>query len=492
MSESQAPVFEEIARARDDENIVGGLISELRTPRDEILRTRGRGDLSLYERTKRDDQVQSCLQQRFHALVSREWQVEAGGRRRRDRQAADFMREQLEHVRFDDVTQKMLNGIWFGYAVAECLWAPDGTRVALDDVKVRRPARFAFDVDGRLRLLKPGLHSGEIMPGRKFWTYAFGGDDHDDPYGRGLAYWCYWPVWLKRNVLKFWSIYAEKFAAPTVRGTVPHGWSQEERNKVLQALRAMTFDSAVVIPEGVDAQLLEASTRTGGDYQQFYQEMNGAISKIILSQTMTTDDGSSRAQADVHDRVKLEVIRRDEQVLNESFNAQVVRWLTDWNFPGAAYPHVFRDVQEAEDLKARADRDVQISKLGYKPTQTYIDETYGEGFEPAAGGGGDSQPPRQDQGSSANGQSFAEAEEAEDQRDELTRQLDTLAEDELTAWIDEIRRIVDTAPDIPTAIERLEALYPDLSLDRLAALIGDGMAVANLQGRAEIQDSTDG
>jgi len=499
MSDSQAPVYREVARSRDEDAVVGGLLAELRTPRDEILRTRGRGDVSLYERTLRDDQVHACLQQRFQALVGREWQVEPGGRRRQDKKAADFIREQLEHVGFDDITHKMLHGIWFGYAVAEAIWAPDGTTVVLDDLRVRRPARFAFDLDGNLRLLKPGATRGEEMPARKFWTFSSGGMDHDDPYGRGLAYWAYWPVWLKRNVLRFWAIYAERFAAPLIKGTVPRGETDEEKNKLLKALRAAAMDSALVVPEGTQAELMEASARSGGDYQQFYQELNAAISKIVLSQTMTTDDGSSRAQADVHDRVKLEIVRSDEQTINESFNDQVVRWLVDWNFPNAAYPRVFRDVQEAEDLNARAERDLQITRMGFQPTQDYIDTTYGEGFEPAAGGaaGGQQHGQGGDQGQSGQdggqeNEAFAEPAEHEQQRDELTAQLDTLTEPEMTAWIDEIRRVIDTAEDLPTAIQRLEALYPKLSLERMAALIGDGLSVANLQGRAEIEDSADG
>jgi hypothetical protein len=43
-----------------------------------------------------------------------------------------------------------------------------------------------------------------------------------------------------------------------------------------------------------------------------------------------------------------------------SFNLTVVKWLTDWNFPGAKPLRVWREVEAPEDLKARADRDKVI------------------------------------------------------------------------------------------------------------------------------------
>ena len=483
------PVYEEIATAGDGEDLVAPLIGELRQPRDEILRTRGRGDLSMYERVKRDDQVQSCLQQRINAVIAREWEVDPGGTKRQDKKAADFVREQLQTIRFDDVTRKMLNGVWYGFGVGECLWAPDGGNVTLEAIKVRRPARFGFDIDGRLRLFKTGSFDSQVLPDNKFWTFTSNAEDDDDLYGRGLAYWCYWPVWFKRNGLKFWSVFMEKFAAPTAKGTVPNGASDEEKRKLMQALRAITFDSALVVPDGTQAELMNAASKSGGDYHVFYGEMNAAIAKVILSQTMTTDNGSSRSQAEVHEDVKLEVVKADADLICESFSDQVVRWLVDWNYPGAAYPKVWREVSEPEDLRARADRDKVIFDMGYQPTQDYIDTVYGEGFTPTRSAAPKAQAPREDTGQPG----FAEpARGAETQRDDLADQMEELARPHTDAWLDEVRRVLDTSSDFGEAISRLEAMHPDLDVADLARTLGDGLAVANLSGRSDAADDANG
>lgn len=73
------PELGEIAAAGDADDTRGWLADELVAPKDEILRTRGGGNLEIYSRLKRDDQVASCWQQRTRAVIAREWFVEPGG-----------------------------------------------------------------------------------------------------------------------------------------------------------------------------------------------------------------------------------------------------------------------------------------------------------------------------------------------------------------------------------------------------------------------------
>jgi hypothetical protein len=96
---------------------------------------------------------------------------------------------------------------------------------------------------------------------------------------------------------------------------------------------------------------------------------------------MTTDSGSSLSQAEVHENVALSIVESDAELLCESFNSSVARWLTDWNFPGAAYPRVRRNLDGEADLKALADRDKVLSDMGFAPNLEYVIETYGEGFK---------------------------------------------------------------------------------------------------------------
>lgn len=388
------PDLREIATTRDGRDITRGFVDTLPLlpSQDSVLQSRGRGDLRVYEEIARDDQVKTCFEQRRLAVVSREWDVEPGGTGAREEAAAQMLREQLNSIRWDAVTDKMLWGLHYGYAVAECLWVRDGRRVALDAIKVRKQRRFAFDPQMELRLLTTTRAvDGEPLPPRKFWLYQVGADNDDEPYGLGLGHWLYWPTFFKRNGIKFWLIFLEKFGAPTTKGTYPPNAGTEERQRLLAALRAVHTDSAIMVPEGMVIELIEAARSGTVDYTSLYDRMDAAIAKVILGQTMTTDDGSSRAQAEVHMEVRQDLVKADADIVCESFNRSVARWLTEWNFgPDVAPPRVWRDIEDPEDLQTRAERDKTLFDMGFRPTLREIQETYGGQWVdvgPAAGRG---------------------------------------------------------------------------------------------------------
>ena len=247
------PSFDEISASGASLDFTGYL-GEILPPGDPLLQSLG-GDLKHYESLLRDEQVTSAFQQRRRAATSTEWEVVAASEDRVDEEAAEFIREQFEAIKWDRVTEKMLFGVFYGYAVSECLWARDGNRIVLDAIKVRKAKRFRWGRDGTLRLVTAGRPQGIVMPERKFWTYSAGADNDDEPYGLGLAYWLYWPVFLKRNGVKFWAISLEKFGAPTTVGKYSPSADNTEKKKLLEAAAAVATDQAVVVPEGMTLEL---------------------------------------------------------------------------------------------------------------------------------------------------------------------------------------------------------------------------------------------
>jgi len=267
---------------------IGGLLSTytdgLIVNEDEILQTKGGGDLTVYEKVLRDDQVKSTFQQRRQAVTSKEWGVEPGGTSAIDKKAADFIEEALNHVGWDNVTEKMLYGLFYGYAVAETMFVNDGANIMLDKVRVRNRSRFKFDNDRELYLCDT-LNKPVHMPAENFWHFSAGADNDDRLYGLGLAHWLYWPVFFKRNGLKFWLIFLEKFGMPTAIARASKGItdSEVERRKVLEALQALQTDSGIVVPEQVAIELVQATRSGTADYTELNNKMNAAISKIVLS-----------------------------------------------------------------------------------------------------------------------------------------------------------------------------------------------------------------
>jgi SPP1 gp7 family putative phage head morphogenesis protein len=375
------PIFADVS-ATDESRLYpsGETFAQLLSPQDSVLMQRGR-DFKIYREVLRDDQCKSAWQQRTSAVIKASWEVKPASKSAADAAAAEFIRTNLEAIEWDRITAGMHFGVWYGHAVGECMWELREGKVWLKEVKVRDRSRFAYDVHDRL-VLRNTVDGDKWMPDRKFWTFNTGADHDDEPYGLGLAHYCYWPVFFKRNAIKFWLTFQEKFAMPTLKGTMPAGSFNDAtlKAKVLAELRKFATDTAMVVPDGTVVELLEAARSGAGNYEALTSAMDAAIAKIILSQTMTTDDGSSRSQAEVHAGVRDKVVKTDADLLCASFSRQVVTWLTEWNFPGATPPTVWRNLEPPEDLDKRAERDSKISKLGYDPDEEYISAVYGEDY----------------------------------------------------------------------------------------------------------------
>lgn len=375
----------EIATTGDGRDITRPYTTGLMQASDRVLTGRGGGDLQIYEQVASDSQVKACFEQRRSAVTSCEWVVEPASERRADRKAADFVREQLTRIGWDRVTDRMLWGVFYGYSAAELIWQVQEGKLGWQAVKVRNRRRFAFNMQGELRLLTPqNMVAGEPAKPPYFWHIATGADNDDEPYGIGLAHWCYWPVMFKRHGIGFWLTFLEKFGMPTGVGTFPANATPAEISKLLGAIQAIRTDSGVAIPEGMKIALLEAARSGSADYEKLHDKMDEAIAKAILGQTMTTDNGSSQAQANVHMEVRQDIVKQDADLICESFNDGPIRWLTMFNFDGADAPRVYRVVEEPEDLDALADRDAKVKNLGFKPSLAYVKQQYGDHWEPAS------------------------------------------------------------------------------------------------------------
>ena len=294
--------------------------------------------LRIYRDILRDERCQAALDQRLDAAIARPWTVEPGGDAPQDRAAADDLARQLAGVGFDAVSRQLLHGVWYGYAIAEALWARDAERVVLDRLVVRAPDRFRWSADGA-PLLRTDAHPlGEALPDGKFVVLRRPGEHGDLPHGPGLARWCFWPVWLKRHGLKFWSVALEKFGAPGVKGTYPRNASAEQKADLLDLVQSFATSLGVILPEGQEIEIVESARRAGGDFQAFVAYLDRAIATTILGQSATTDMGPWRGTAEVQRDVRDETVAADCRLLDGALNGTVALWLTRGIFRARPYP----------------------------------------------------------------------------------------------------------------------------------------------------------
>lgn len=451
---------------------------------DETLLTRGQGKgLKLYDEIERDCTVYGDLQKRKLAIISRPWQVDPASDAPLDKKAADVVRRQLasEALNFDNVCLKLLPAILKGFAVGEVMWGYDGSEITVTEIKPRDQRRFGFGDDYQLRLKTlDNLLPGEALPERKFIVHSFGSDT-GNPYGLGLGTRLFWPAFFKRKGITFWLTFVDKFASPTPIGEYPSGTSVPEQTTLLNALDALSQSAGVVIPQGMVIKLLEAARSGEAGYEILCRYMDEQITHAILGEAPSVKGGGGQAAsaAITRNEVRLELVKADSDLLSATLNRTLVKWITEYNVPGATPPRVWRKVEEQKDLGAVAARDKTIYDMGFKPTLAYITETYGGEWVEAP-------PPKVGAQLIAPNPiaSFAEATPPA-AATSLSGQMETEIADAWAAVMTHINELVANATSMEALQTDLMNAYSSLPLADLRKVMAQGFQVAALAGMAD-------
>lgn len=364
------PPLEEIASARG--SLASALGSVAPYNPDDLIGKRG---YAVYDSMQRDAQVQACLTIKKFAVLSRGWEVHPASESPIDVEVADFVRFVLEDMRGSilDVLFNTLDALAKGYSVMEMNYRiidkePYRGMVGLASIKSKDPSTFAFDVDEfmNVKALKRtgwAVSQEAPLPPEKFVIYSHM-PRYESPYGTSDLRAAYKHYWSKDILMRFLNLYLEKYGSPTVRGSYKRGTPRAAQEELLRVLDKIQQETAIVIPDDVQVQLLEAQRGGEAGYLQAIEFHDKQIAKAILAQTLMTDEGmrvGSFALAKVHlDVLKmcLKKIKRDleETVMRE----QVIKRLVDCNFNVTAYPTFSLGPVEDRDLVSLSNA---ISKL---------------------------------------------------------------------------------------------------------------------------------
>ncbi|NQU42060.1 DUF935 family protein [bacterium] len=345
------------------------------------------------EMEEKDAHLFAVLQTRKNGVLSCPRKVIATSEGPAPQEVARFVEEALSRIRgFDQSLMHILDALGKGLSVQEIIWEVRDGRVHAAELKSRAPERFTFAPDGSLRLQdhgrtrpeglisRQGRTAGLPLPERKFIRFTFGGL-YDNPWGKGLCARAYWHYWFKKNNLKFWLVYNEKFGAPTIIGRYGPGASDEDRDRLLEVIDSLQNDTGVTVPDSITLDLLEAK-RSGNvsTYQELASWCNDEVSKLVLGATLTSSEGrrsGSLALAKVHQEVRNEYVEADARTLEEVLNNQLVRWLVDFNFGAhVPAPRWTLDTSRREDLEREISVDRQLVALGVALPRRHFYDKY--------------------------------------------------------------------------------------------------------------------
>lgn len=503
--------------------------SDVLQPQDETLIQRGGSEgLKLYDDVERDTHAYAVLQKRKFGLVARNWIVEPASDEAPDQRAAELVEAELGRINFDQLCLDLLDATLKGYSVAEIVWKRDGAAIAVEKFKAHDPRRFTFDRQARLRLLtREAPMNGIELPDRKFVVHRFG-EKGNNPFGLGLGSRLFWCVLFKREGVAFWLTFLEKFASPTPVGKHPEGMLPGQQAELLRTLRGMVQSGAVVVPIGTEVEFLEAQRSGNASYKEWCDYWDRQMSLCVFGSTLATyvEGQGSRAASETHKEAEEQIIDADGDLLSDTLAQSLARWLVEYNLPGARPPTVRRprpkNETEHEDLRAKKAKNAKdelallSDALGWvepgkivEAAEAFADAGLAPGIDrdvltrlaPFLASRAENRRALSaataltPAGQPARGNVTPPRPAFADPHDHglaaLADQLSIFADPMVATFVERFREELGRATTLEEARARLLAAHPDVTIDAFGNLLAAGLTLAELTGRADVQDEMD-
>ncbi len=453
------------------------------------------------EMEEKDLHYASVLGTRKRAVARLPIVVEAASDDAKDVALADEIRELFKSRRIGikGMIEDCLDALGKGFSAVENIWDRSKTPWTPGRFEWRDPRFFQYDRETlrELRLKdESDLVNGIPLPPFKFIVHT-PRLKCGIPIRGGLARLAAWSFIFKNYTVKDMVAFCEVFGMPLRVGKYRPGETDDNIAILKAAVANLGSDAAAVIPDGMLIEFIETAKAQGGEllFISIANWFDKQLSKAIVGQTMTADDGSSQAQAKIHDEVREDIRDADADQLAETLERDLVIPYIDLNYgPQKNYPALYLREPSKTDVPVISEALAKLVPLGLKVESSEVRDMLGFS-DPAKDAeclGSPSVPsvPSKKPNIATNHETAcphcqalnAEGEAQPDQVGQIAQKA--LDRNDGSYMAAQIREHIAQAENLESALNTLStlAIDPKTAADALA----NGQILANLTGRDEI------
>lgn len=265
----------------------------------------------------------------------------------------------LEALPEDVQTRILSDAIMLGASVSQVVWTEgvDGWRPRLqpwDMTYVRYNPGF--------RLWQATTMEGlvTIQPQDPNWFVFRPGGEYSFLTGavRALGL----PYLMRSSTYRDWVRYCEKHGLPIVAIEEPAFAENDSKIAFYSKVRSLGREAVLRMPkdangQGFKAEFLEPSTLSYDAFRLFLERLDSTIAIRLLGQNLTTEVvGGSYAAADVHDRVRSDIIEGDLIPFADQLRSHVAAAFVRFNYGDrVAVPSMYFDCGQPEDVARKSE-----------------------------------------------------------------------------------------------------------------------------------------
>ena len=342
----------------------------------------------LYDRMlERDSDLAAFVDKRLDAALTLPRRIVPDGSTPEALKAAELCKAALGEIpNLSSFYRHQLMATFKGVAHDELIWkrqrrGPLKGYLVPVDARDRPMWRFAY----RQRQLHVRRAAAEPVPAHPAKVVAWTRGTKDSGWGDPLLDKVYWYHYIKLHAWKYFAVAVEKWAQPTVKGQYPHDPGTSDTAKktnearqaaLLEVLESIQSEQAIVFPEDLKVDLIEA-TRSGTiSYEQFIALCTRGEAVLILGEVDTSGMAKgpgSFAKSVISNEVRIEKVRLDAHDLSAHIRDNLLKLIVRINLgPDVPIPYLEIDVMEAEDRELRQKGIAAVLDRGLAVPESYF------------------------------------------------------------------------------------------------------------------------
>jgi phage gp29-like protein len=267
-------------------------------------------------------------------------------------------------------------------------------------------------------------------------------------------------------------------------GKLPRGSSQTDIDNLLASLENMVQDAVAVIPDDSSVEIKEAQRSSSVEvFKELMNFMNSEISKVILTQTLTTevqDTGTYAASKTMGDMLK-RVQQADKRIVEKTIN-RIIDLIYQVNFNSTNNKPKFILYEDGDVDKILAERDQILVNTGIKFTKDYYIRNYNllsEDFELT------DIPSTAPQFAEKKTSQITE-DNAQSITDDLINQLPSkLLQLQIESTLKPVLSLINKGESYEIIMEELAKTYPYMTTNQLEDLLTKLLFISEITGRTQ-------
>ena len=336
----------------------------------EAVNSAKRGDRTklydLYENLMADAFLSRAVEKRIEAITNAELTFIRNGK------SVEEVDDLIDTPEFEELLRELILSKGWGKSVVEVRFDPDFNIFSFPrkHIKIR-------DSDKRMSDHKKFIATRET----DLNGYDYTGDENiieaGGDYDLGFLFRAAVYVIYKRGGFGDWAQFVEIFGMPFLIGKY-NGFDTNARDRLFEALQTIGSNTKAAIPAEADIEVRENKSNGSAElYREFRGACNEEILIAVLGNTMTTVDGASRAQGEVHKQTEENVHQSDRRFVQRILNRRLLPMLIEKGLDVAGGYFVFPDAGENLTVRERIDLALTIRREGIPVSNDYIYEVSG-------------------------------------------------------------------------------------------------------------------